>query len=155
MQRRGKALVLQQSGLLRGGGHGHGKACAPQLLLRAQVVQQAGQDQTALSAQAVEVTALPPLQRDWHRQCHSGNGVIFLGHIDILLPCKTLHGVGHKFFRLAALALPQRQHSRLVGWLHQTIHLSGCPLLSNFMCMSGLSAGRMIGQQARPLSHLR
>ena len=93
-----KALILQQCGLLRAGGHRHRKARAAQLLLGTQIVHKARQDQAALAAQTVQVGAAAALQRDRHSQHHRSDLVIFLGHIDILLACKLLNGLFGKFF---------------------------------------------------------
>ena len=52
-ERPGKALILQQGRLLGAFGHRHGKARTAQLLLGAQVIQQARQNQAAFAAQAI------------------------------------------------------------------------------------------------------
>ena len=63
-----KALILQQCGLLRAGGHRHRKARAAQLLLGTQIVHKARQNQVALAAQTVQVGPAQPAppQRSHH-----------------------------------------------------------------------------------------
>ena len=84
-QRKGlrKALILQQSGLCCICRDCHRKACAPQLLLGAQGIQQTRQQQTALAAQA-QVIARAALQGDRHSQRSRHDGVVFIGHINVL-----------------------------------------------------------------------
>ena len=86
------------------------------------MVYQTRQDQAALAAQTVQVGAAAALQRDRNCQRYSCDLVVFLGHIDILLACKLLDGVGEEGFVLPMFALPQRQDLRPVGRLHQTVH---------------------------------
>ena len=133
-QRKGlcKALILQQSGLCRIRRDCHGKACTPQFLLGTQGVQQTCQQQAALTAQAQVITH-PPLQGDRHGQRSRYDGVVFIGHINVLHTGKAFQYHFCKIFGIMMLALPQSQHCRLVRRLHQTIHRSGCPLLSYFI----------------------
>ena len=132
-----KALILQQSGLCRVCRDCHGEACAPQLLVGAQGIQQTRQQQTALAAQA-QVIARAPLQGDRHSQRSRHDGVVFIGHINVLHTGKAFQYHFCKIFGIMMLALPQSQHCRLVGRLHQTIHRSGCPLLSYFIIQSSV-----------------
>ena len=127
-----KAFILQQSGLCCICRDCHGKACAPQLLVGAQGIQQTRQQQTALAAQA-QVIARAPLQGDRHSQRSRHDGVVFIGHINVLHTGKAFQYHFCKIFGIMMLALPQSQHCRLIGRLHQTIHRSGCPLLSYFI----------------------
>ena len=49
--------------------------------------------------------------------------------LDILHPGKAFHSATDKLLRVAALGLPQGQHLRPIGRLHQTVHDIGCLLL--------------------------
>ena len=115
--------------MFRAGGHCHHKACAPQFLLGTQGIHQARKEQAALPAQTEQVAARAALQGHRHSQCHSLNVVVFLRDVDILHPGKAFHSAADKLLRVAALGLPQGQHLRPIGRLHQTVHDIGCLLL--------------------------